>query len=391
MTPHNILLYLQSLSRGSPLYCKKVKAEVRVFPATCNETDVVMKLTELGIDVEEVCRAGFYQNHKIMGLVNDVGAYEEYEGFTLSFEKGGEIDNFKETRVVEGGSGNRIILNPLGMVCAEHFQNTYRYLLDSKEYIDPRSRTGGSSPEHKINPESRSLTTAPDFSISLRAPFGRSPQYKRNPTSWPSATPPDFSISLRAPFGRSPQYKRNPTSWPSATPPDFSITGISKELNSYIIEIIEKHAAAYSLGECGFRVIGQYRGTELKIKRNENGEWGYYLEWGKEPHLQRKSLETHLLEGLDERCAIEIIERGMRELENSADYKRVFRILDPYTSIRHGKFGTYIYHRTEEMSKTKFLSLKKCPFNYMTVPVEEIMEWVYDNIPTSDRRELVGI
>jgi hypothetical protein len=325
-TPHNVLLYLQSLNRGSPIYCKRVIAESRVSPEIppieiC-EGEVVEKLKELGIGMEAIRRAGFFQIHKKMGLVKDLAPEGGGgEGFVLSFEKGREIESFKETRMKESpertaqvmtglsgvqrrgnkerlACGNRIVLNGVGLACAEHFHNTYRYLLDSKEYITP-------------------------------------PTIEKSPAN------------------------------------------ISNELNNYINERIEKHMANGGDGGDG-RLIGQYRGTELRIKRNEGGR---YLEWGKEPHFQRKSLESiPLFDDLDEKGAIEIIERGMRELENSADYKRVFRILDPYTSIRHGKFGTYIYHRTEEMKKTKFISLKKCQFNYMTAPVEEIMEWVYQRL-----------
>jgi hypothetical protein len=368
-TPHNVLLYLQSMNRCLPIHCKRVLAESRVSPVIrITETEVVAKLKEFGIGMGEIRKAGFFQTHKKMGFVKDVGGDggEEFEGFVLSFEKGCEIESFKETRMGEEKTGNRIVLSATGVACATHFHNTYLYLLNSKEYIETERIAGANS--------------AGDDRIF------------RN------------GMEENA-------YKGETT---ACITKEKSTTGISKELNNYIDEVIGLYMAS-SLKEntCMERVIGEYKGTELKIKRNEgiagansvgddrifrngmkenegiagaNSEVGYYLEWGKEPHLQRKSLESLeipailLFDRLDEKSAIEFIEDGMRSMENVAEHKRIFRVLDPYTSIRHGKYGTYIYHRTEEMRKTKFVSLKKCPFNYMTAPTEEIMEWVYQKI-----------
>lgn len=146
---------------------------------------------------------------------------------------------------------------------------------------------------------------------------------------------------------------------------------ISPGLNDYINKLIENEGVAqvkYS--------IGKYKETELKIGFDKDGG---YLEWGEEPYIQRKTLaELNIpIECLDETRAIIFIEEEMKILENIADHKRIFRVLDPYTSIRHSKYGTYIYHKTEKMKKTKFISLKKCPFNYITASTAEIMEWIH--------------
>ena len=144
---------------------------------------------------------------------------------------------------------------------------------------------------------------------------------------------------------------------------------ISPELNDYINKLIENEG----LGQTKYS-IGKYKETELKIGLDKDGG---YLEWGEEPYIQRKTLAALNIpiECLDETRAIEFIEKEMKILENVADHKRIFRVLDPYTSIRHSKYGTYIYHKTETMKKTKFISLKKCPFDYMKASPEEIMKW----------------
>jgi len=111
------------------------------------------------------------------------------------------------------------------------------------------------------------------------------------------------------------------------------------------------------------------------------------LEWGIEPNIQTKSLKTFTssLFYLNEHEAINFIENEMKDLEVNMDNKRIFRILDPFTSIRQSKFGTYIYHKTEEMTKPRFISLKKCQFDFMNAEIDEIMIWMYEKLKVENK------
>ena len=44
--------------------------------------------------------------------------------------------------------------------------------------------------------------------------------------------------------------------------------------------------------------------------------------------------------------------------------------------VRNGKWGKYVYYKTKEMKKPKFISLKKHKIKITDID----MDWVYDNI-----------
>ena len=48
--------------------------------------------------------------------------------------------------------------------------------------------------------------------------------------------------------------------------------------------------------------------------------------------------------------------------------------LNDNMSIRSGKYGPYVYYKTKEMKKPKFLSLRGC--KYKEKAVDEIVDWL---------------
>jgi hypothetical protein len=58
---------------------------------------------------------------------------------------------------------------------------------------------------------------------------------------------------------------------------------------------------------------------------------------------------------------------------------QVLRTIDENTTIRYGKYGPYIFHKTAKMSKPAFVALKGFPEkhgNYMSCDVAVIREWI---------------
>jgi topoisomerase IA-like protein len=50
--------------------------------------------------------------------------------------------------------------------------------------------------------------------------------------------------------------------------------------------------------------------------------------------------------------------------------------LNENMSIRQGKYGPYIYYKTESMKKPQFFSLKK--YDFLEKSNEEIIQWVQE-------------
>ena len=54
----------------------------------------------------------------------------------------------------------------------------------------------------------------------------------------------------------------------------------------------------------------------------------------------------------------------------------VIRIVNDDISIRKGKYGDYIFYKTAQMKKPKFISLKTFKLDYNKCPLNDIASWV---------------
>jgi DNA topoisomerase-1 len=125
-------------------------------------------------------------------------------------------------------------------------------------------------------------------------------------------------------------------------------------------------------------IIGTYGGFDIVLK---NGRFGKYVVWGKDG-VHRKSIEkTHLKNkdsssiSLDE--VIRFIENDLADHDSAivtggggsggeCGSEGIVRIINDDISIRSGKYGNYIFYKTMQMKKPKFISLKNFNKNIYT-------------------------
>jgi DNA topoisomerase-1 len=123
------------------------------------------------------------------------------------------------------------------------------------------------------------------------------------------------------------------------------------------------------------RVVGTYGGFSVILK---NGRFGNYIVWGKNGE-NRKSFK----------CGKNIsdisLEEVIRHIENDSNDSNdsngsicldVVRIVNDDISIRKGKYGDYIFYKTAQMKKPKFISLKTFKLDYNKCPLNDIASWV---------------
>jgi DNA topoisomerase-1 len=110
--------------------------------------------------------------------------------------------------------------------------------------------------------------------------------------------------------------------------------------------------------------LGIYENEPLLLKK---GKYGYYLVHNGE-NISLKEYEGNV-ENIDLQNAIVYIQK---KRASSSTSKHI--VLNDHMSIREGKFGPYVFYKTEQMAKPKFLSLKKC--NYLELNHDEIIEWI---------------
>ena len=54
----------------------------------------------------------------------------------------------------------------------------------------------------------------------------------------------------------------------------------------------------------------------------------------------------------------------------------IIRAINSNTSIRSGKFGNYIFYKTDKMTKPKFIKLNGFKGDYNTCPIEDLESFV---------------
>ncbi len=128
------------------------------------------------------------------------------------------------------------------------------------------------------------------------------------------------------------------------------------------------------------RVVGTYGGYNILLK---TGRFGKYILWGKDG-MNRKSIEkTHLQSkqlsdiSLDE--VIRIIESEV-ESGTGTDLTGIIRTINDDISIRNGKYGDYIFYKTVNIKKPKFISLKGFNKDYKKCTDTDIISFVNENL-----------
>ena len=141
---------------------------------------------------------------------------------------------------------------------------------------------------------------------------------------------------------------------------DIDIDKLKK--NQYKLEdIVETQSGAVS-----GKSIGKYKGDDVFVKK---GKFGNYITWGKDNKKSLNGIKTPIDElTIDD--LIPIIENKVT-LNTS-----IVRNINDEISIRSGKFGNYIFYKTHNMSKPKFIKLAGFKGNYNTCPEDEIERFV---------------
>jgi len=135
-----------------------------------------------------------------------------------------------------------------------------------------------------------------------------------------------------------------------------------KKLEYELDDIVESQLSS---NKC----IGKYKKKDVILKK---GKYGNYVEWGDN---EKKSL-TGLQKELDEITLDDIIPL----IENKTSLNQsIIRTINSDISIRSGKYGNYIFYKTHNMNKPKFIKLQTFKGNYNTCPKDEIEQYVANN------------
>ena len=128
--------------------------------------------------------------------------------------------------------------------------------------------------------------------------------------------------------------------------------------NSYTLEeMIDKSAVNNS------KILGKFKDNDVILKK---GKYGNYIQCdGKNysvKHVKKKMEHITLKDVL-----------GVLNGKTNSN-TNVLLCLTPNISIRKGKYGDYIFYKTEKMQKPRFLNLKKK--NWRNIANDELLNWI---------------
>ena len=122
--------------------------------------------------------------------------------------------------------------------------------------------------------------------------------------------------------------------------------------------------------------LGKYEGYDLVLKR---GKYGLYVEWG-EKSKSLKCFGNRPKENITYEDVVKILDEIPKDGGTSSGQTNanIVRNISENISIRRGKFGDYIFYKTEKMTKPEFFKLKGFPNDYKSCDKVELTSWIND-------------
>jgi DNA topoisomerase-1 len=122
--------------------------------------------------------------------------------------------------------------------------------------------------------------------------------------------------------------------------------------------------------------LGKYEGYDLVLKK---GKYGLYVEWG-EKSKSLKCFGNRPKENITYEDVVKILDEIPKDGGTSSGQTNanIVRNISENISIRRGKFGDYIFYKTEKMTKPEFFKLKEFPNDYKTCDKGELTSWIND-------------
>ena len=342
--------FLQTLKNNAIVNYNKITAKVSVkdLKSHYTEAKLIQLLEEKGIGrpstfstlLEKIQERGYVKKDNIKGKKIKCVDYELVDDELAEMEDEREFGNEK----------NKLVVQPLGILVLEfllkHYEKLFNYEYTKNMETDLDTIAKGDKIWHNLCREC--LTDIDECSKDLDG--GGDKQI---------INIDDNHVYMIGKYG--PVIKKGDKD-------NATFLNVKKDID---LEKLKK--GEYTLDEIvetksGNKVIGKYKGNEVILKK---GKFGNYITWGE----NKKSL-NNIEKDVDELTMEDIT----KYIENtSAVNPSMIREINENTSIRKGKFGNYIFYKTHNMSKPKFIKLNKFKGDYNNCPIKELEDYVSKN------------
>ncbi len=341
-----IYSYLQTIKKGIINYKKIVcKLTMKDLKSHYTEAKLVQLLEQKGIGrpstfsslVEKIQERGYIKKENIKGKIIICTDYE------LEDDEITEIENQREF----GNEKNKLVIQSIGVIVLEFLLKTYRnlfeyeYTKNMEDILDLIAK--GEKEYHELCAEC--LSEIEQSSKTLTRDNKEDIIIDENHI---------YMIGKHGPVIKYVNVDN---------PKDTKFISVKKDIDldklrngEYTIkEIIEDSNLN--------KKLGYYKDNELFLKK---GQFGIYIVWGE----NKKSINNIQIKESD--ITLDDI---IPYIENTTNPNMV-REITPELSIRNGKYGDYIFYKTNKMTKPKFYKLNEFKENYKSCDIDVLKEWI---------------
>ena len=341
--------FLQNIKNNSIVHYNKVisKVSIKDLKSHYTEAKLVQLLEQKGIGrpstfsslIDKIQERDYVKKENVKGKKIKCVDYELIE------EELSEIEDAREF----GNEKNKLVIQPLGILVIEflikHFDNLFNYEYTKSMETNLDQIAKGNYIWHELC--NQCLNDILDLSKNLTTSDKQMIKIDNN------------HVFMIGKYG--PVIKKDINGDVSFIPVKKDIDMNKLKKNEYSVnDIIETVVN---------NVLGKYKNQDVILKK---GKFGNYITWGD----NKKSLN-----GIDKNVEDITIDDVIPIIENNVTLNTsIVRNINKNITIRNGKYGHYIYYKTDKMTKPKFIKLAKFGGNYNTCAKEEIERYVVDNL-----------
>ena len=118
------------------------------------------------------------------------------------------------------------------------------------------------------------------------------------------------------------------------------------------------------------KAIGKYKGDDLFIKK---GKYGVYAQWGKETKSLKGAFSGMPIDKFEYINVLRFLDKDVLDPSKPVG---LVRELNTHLSIKHGKYGDYIFYKKPRAKKPEFFKLNEFGSDYKTCDKMLILNWI---------------
>ena len=352
--------YLLSIKQNAATLYKKITANITLKNLKSHHTEahLVQLLEDKGIGrpstfaslIDKIQTRGYVVKQNISGKKITCKDYEL---------EGDEISEIITTREF-GNEKGKLVIQPVGILVMEfldaHFNALFNYDYTSKMETELDKVSKGESDGHALC--SQCFEEIGALSQELKSTDRKEIKIDETHTYIIGK----YGPTIKCVNGQDITFK--------SIRADVDLERLAR--GEYRLEEIVEHSS---------NKIGKYQGQDLIIKK---GKYGLYATWGE----NSKSLSCFGNRPIENIPLIDVITEldkvadanifDVTSSKHSSQNVNIIREITNNISIRNGKFGAYIFHKTSSMKKPAFYKLNGCKLNYNTCDKKELVDWIYN-------------